>query len=76
MAALRRTQLGVGIAELAAMLRSGQTPITMILPFPAGGATDAVGRLLAERMRKSLGQPAKPRSTRAYGFVDTDGLRR
>jgi tripartite-type tricarboxylate transporter receptor subunit TctC len=29
----------------------------MILPFPAGGIIDAEGRLLAERMRKSLGQP-------------------
>ena len=32
-------------------------PITMVVPFPAGGSTDAVGRILAERMRISLGQP-------------------
>jgi tripartite-type tricarboxylate transporter receptor subunit TctC len=32
-------------------------PITMIVPFPAGGATDTLGRLLGERMRASLGQP-------------------
>jgi tripartite-type tricarboxylate transporter receptor subunit TctC len=32
-------------------------PITMILPFAAGGSLDAIGRLLAERMKKSLGQP-------------------
>jgi tripartite-type tricarboxylate transporter receptor subunit TctC len=32
-------------------------PITMVVPFPAGGSTDAVGRILAERMRVSLGQP-------------------
>jgi tripartite-type tricarboxylate transporter receptor subunit TctC len=32
-------------------------PITMIVPFPAGGATDTLARLLAERMRGSLGQP-------------------
>src|SRR5215469_14266429 len=31
--------------------------ITMIVPFPAGGPTDAVGRVVAERMRISLGQP-------------------
>src|SRR5262249_42464569 len=31
--------------------------ITMIVPFPPGGSTDAIGRLLAERMRESLGQP-------------------
>jgi tripartite-type tricarboxylate transporter receptor subunit TctC len=32
-------------------------PITMIVPYPAGGGTDVVARLLAERMRESLGQP-------------------
>lgn len=32
-------------------------PITMIVPFPPGGPTDVVGRLLAERMSGSLGQP-------------------
>jgi tripartite-type tricarboxylate transporter receptor subunit TctC len=32
-------------------------PITIVVPFPAGGPTDAVGRILAERMRVSLGQP-------------------
>jgi tripartite-type tricarboxylate transporter receptor subunit TctC len=31
-------------------------PITLIVPFPAGGSTDAVGRIVAERMRASLGQ--------------------
>jgi tripartite-type tricarboxylate transporter receptor subunit TctC len=29
----------------------------MIVPFPAGGPTDVVGRIVAERMRGSLGQP-------------------
>src|SRR5215470_8328078 len=32
-------------------------PITMIVPFPAGGSTDAVGRILADRMKHALGQP-------------------
>src|ERR1700748_3511341 len=32
-------------------------PITMIVPFPAGGATDTVARFLAEKMRPVLGQP-------------------
>ena len=31
-------------------------PITMIVPFPAGGATDTVARYLAEQMRGILGQ--------------------
>jgi tripartite-type tricarboxylate transporter receptor subunit TctC len=32
-------------------------PITMIVPFPAGGPTDAIGRIVAEGMRSSLGRP-------------------
>jgi tripartite-type tricarboxylate transporter receptor subunit TctC len=32
-------------------------PITLIVPFPAGGNVDVTGRVLAERMRASLGQP-------------------
>jgi tripartite-type tricarboxylate transporter receptor subunit TctC len=32
-------------------------PITMIVPFPAGGPSDAVARIVADRMRVSLGQP-------------------
>jgi tripartite-type tricarboxylate transporter receptor subunit TctC len=32
-------------------------PITMIVPYPAGGPTDAIGRITAEGMRGSLGQP-------------------
>jgi tripartite-type tricarboxylate transporter receptor subunit TctC len=32
-------------------------PITMIVPFAPGGATDVIGRAIAERMRESLGQP-------------------
>ena len=32
-------------------------PITLIVPYPAGGGADAVARILAERMRTLLGQP-------------------
>ena len=32
-------------------------PITLIVPFPAGGVTDIIARILAEGMRASLGQP-------------------
>ena len=31
-------------------------PITMIVPFAAGGSTDVIGRVLAQRMGRSLGQ--------------------
>jgi tripartite-type tricarboxylate transporter receptor subunit TctC len=56
---------GVGI--VAAALMSAETaraqpaypsrPITMVVPFPAGGAGDMIARTMAERMRGSLGQP-------------------
>src|ERR1051325_11626881 len=32
-------------------------PITIIVPFAAGGPTDVIGRALAEKMRATLGQP-------------------
>jgi tripartite-type tricarboxylate transporter receptor subunit TctC len=31
-------------------------PVTMVVPFPAGGSTDTIGRVLADGMRTSLGQ--------------------
>jgi tripartite-type tricarboxylate transporter receptor subunit TctC len=32
-------------------------PITMVVPFAAGGPNDTIGRIVTERMRMSLGQP-------------------
>src|SRR5215210_4899896 len=32
-------------------------PIRAVLPFPPGGGTDALARILAPRMQESLGQP-------------------
>jgi hypothetical protein len=30
--------------------------ITLVVPFPAGGPTDTIGRIMAEGLRASLGQ--------------------
>jgi tripartite-type tricarboxylate transporter receptor subunit TctC len=55
--------LAAGVAALPSASRFAwaQTyparPITMIVPFPAGGPSDTVGRIMAERMSLSLGQP-------------------
>jgi tripartite-type tricarboxylate transporter receptor subunit TctC len=45
-------QLGVSPRRLYNRTRS----ITIVVPFVAGGALDVLGRILAERMRASLGQ--------------------
>ena len=55
--------LAAGAAALLAVSRIAGAqsyptrPLTMIVPFPAGGGTDAIGRIIAERMRASLGRP-------------------
>ncbi|WP_394790783.1 Bug family tripartite tricarboxylate transporter substrate binding protein [Rhodoferax sp.] len=32
-------------------------PVTLIVPYPAGGANDAVGRLIGQKLADTLGQP-------------------
>jgi tripartite-type tricarboxylate transporter receptor subunit TctC len=60
----RFLHLAAGAAALpVALSRPAQAqayptrPITMIVPFPAGGPTDTIGRVVAEGMRAALGQP-------------------
>jgi tripartite-type tricarboxylate transporter receptor subunit TctC len=55
----------IGPAALAASLAGPslaqgaypERPITLMVPFPAGGSTDLVARVVAERMGTELGQP-------------------
>jgi tripartite-type tricarboxylate transporter receptor subunit TctC len=51
------TLMGLASSGLAAAQGYPTRAITMIVPFPAGGATDTLARFLAERMRGILGQP-------------------
>lgn len=48
-------------AGLASSIAQAQTfpskPVTMLIPFAAGGPTDVVGRLVGEHMSRTLGQP-------------------
>ena len=49
--------MGPALAGAAFAQAYPARPITMIVPFPAGGATDTLARYLGENMRGLLGQP-------------------
>jgi tripartite-type tricarboxylate transporter receptor subunit TctC len=46
----------VGLAGAASAQDFPTRPITMVIPFAAGGPTDVLGRVMAERMSQILGQ--------------------
>jgi tripartite-type tricarboxylate transporter receptor subunit TctC len=57
-----RRLLGVALLLLASLSPAPaqnypSRPITIIVPFAAGGPTDALARAVSERLRQSLGQP-------------------
>ena len=51
--------LGAAFAPWCALAQDAwpSRPIRLILPFPPGGGTDILGRLIAERLTANLGQP-------------------
>jgi tripartite-type tricarboxylate transporter receptor subunit TctC len=57
----RRAAVGLSLAALAggalAQEWKPNRPITMIVPWGAGGGTDATARIIASLMEKDLGQP-------------------
>jgi len=60
---LRRTLVGLAAAAVLVVPTLGfaqdwpTRPIKLIVPFPTGGGTNAVARLLGDQLTKSLGQP-------------------
>ena len=68
----KKTLFGAGIATLAlagsmtqAMAAWPERPVTLIVPWSAGGGTDATGRMIGSLLEKELGQP--------FNVVNRDG---
>src|SRR5258708_40107350 len=69
----RRRFLHLAAGAAALPLRSAwaqsypSRPITVVVPFAAGGPTDTIARILGERMGRSLGQPLVIENTAGAG---------
>ena len=72
--------LAAGAAALPAASRIAMTqpyplrPITIVVPYAAGGATDLIARVLGDRMGRALGQPVLVENV--VGAGGSIGLRR
>ncbi|HTO33536.1 MAG TPA: tripartite tricarboxylate transporter substrate binding protein [Pararhizobium sp.] len=60
----RRTALGLAVAAASALVLGGAAqaegfpdrPVTLVVPFAAGGSTDVVARIIGQKMSEDLGQ--------------------
>jgi len=59
--------VGLLVAAAAAAQTYPTRPIALIVPFSAGGPTDTIGRIMAERMGRSLGQTVVVENTTGAG---------
>ncbi len=60
---LRTAAAAIALAALAPLAAVGQSwpvkPVKFIVPYPPGGSTDPMARLIGAKLSDSLGQPAK-----------------
>src|SRR6266446_8387849 len=80
---MRRLLAAIAIAASFTGLADAQAqtypsrPITIVVPFPAGGPTDALARILADRMKGALGQAVVVENpTGAAGTIGTGRVAR
>ena len=64
------------VSHIACAQSYPSRPITIVVPVPAGGPTDALARILAERMRGPLGRrgrvaPSAPAASRVRRLMAT-----
>src|ERR1700730_1139339 len=75
------SQVAVGAAALPAMSRIARAqtypsrPVRLIVPFPAGQATDTIARLIGQSVSERLGQPLVIENRRgAGGNIGTEAV--
>ena len=80
---MRRLLAAIAITASFAGLYDAQAqtfpsrPLTIVVPFPAGGPTDALARILANRMKEALGQSVVVENpTGAAGTIGTGRVAR
>jgi len=77
MSTFRRVALGLlcafALSPAAAQENFPNRPIRIVVPFPAGGPTDILSRIVAQKMSESFGQPVvvenRPGADTALGAV-------
>ena len=69
--------LGAAVFSQTALAQAYPTkPLKFVVPFPAGSATDNVGRILAQAMSEALGQPiAVENKAGANGIPGADAVK-
>src|SRR6186997_2337295 len=64
--------IAYGASSTASAQSYPSRPITIVVPFSAGGPTDTLARIMGERMRKALGQTiVVDNTTGAGGSIGT-----